>query len=77
MDYLKLHLEEKITEAQTAIAKFTARAAQDNAFVTEFQETDPAVAEIYRGWKEFHTEKISYFKNVLQEAALRLERRNA
>lgn len=77
MDYQKLHLEERIVEAQAAIAKFTASAAQDDAFVAEFQETDPATAEIYRGWKKFHLEKIAYFQNVMQDLNSRLERRNA
>lgn len=76
-DYLELHLTEQIALAQEAIAKYTARAERDQEFITEFQETDPETAEIYRNWKVFNLEKVTYFQERLQDWTTRLgQRRN-
>jgi hypothetical protein len=74
-DYQELHLIESITDAKEAIAKYTGRAEQDQEFITEFQETDPATAEIYRNWKVFNLEKVSYFQNRIIELSERLAQR--
>lgn len=74
-DYLAIHLDEMITQAKAAIAKWTAAVERDECFIAEFQETDPATAEIYRGWRVFDLEKVTYFQELLRDAAARLEKR--
>ncbi len=75
MDYMQLHLETNITEAQEAITKFTNSIKGCDTLIEEFTSTDPLTAQIYWGWKIFHQEKLDYFQQRMEDLQVRLSKR--
>ena len=67
MDHRRQFFTDSIDQAKEAIARYTNSAEQDEAFVQEFKTTDPAIAEIYRGWKKFNLDKIALLRSRMTE----------
>jgi hypothetical protein len=52
-----------IENAKDAIEQLTANIAVDTAFVAEFSETNPDVAQFYRDWIVDHQRRLQYFQD--------------
>ena len=69
---IKLWLWTDIRSAQAAIVRLTKDIAQDDAWVTEFSETNPETAEYYRKSKTATEGRVEYLKRHLDSLQRRL-----